>query len=798
MEQPKEYYAFISYKREDEKWANWLQNKLEHYRFPTNLNGRTDLPKNIRPTFRDVTDLKPGLLADEINNALHNSEWLIVICSPRSAKSPWVCKEAQTFIDLGRADHIIPFVIEGNPFSNDPVTECYPEALLNLTGSKELLAANINEMGRDAAAIKVVARMFGLKFDALWQRYEKEKKRRRWMIIGASLFFSFVSIAIGIYITWQNQRLEALNSAAVAERDRANTERDRANTERDRANKERDRAEQINAFLRVANDSILFQQLQIERTNSILKSTNRSLLENQCRAAAGRALQLLEDGDTYSALRLVLAVLPKDLSHQEIPYIPEAEAVLRKALQVDSTVFRTHENHDILYSPCFSPDGTKLAVISDDHTIPIWDCASGRLLKSLDGKSEKQFETISFMKDGAQLQAVSSDGFSYLWDIASGQLLSRATCKRPQTQSNLTAVSPDGQYSATARYDRDKDLNYVVVKATGFKARTPSLIIEGKTTDNQSAFSSDSRHILVAIEKDDEDNFWEGRTDFVIYDTSSGQPVRTIKSMDVAFVEEVSFSPDRKHVLLTGMSGNYQVFDKSISMPIWTAVNESSRSLCHSSFSADGRYIISRGDSLWVRRSENGRAVCILPLEEASPSAMVCPTGRRLAYAVGSELKVWNLSHNRLERTLYSDDGDISAIIFSNDGLELLAGTERGKLLVWNSHTWERTGRYEIHFSPNALSFDKKGVYLVASMKGGPIHIWSYPTMVMLDSFETGEITSIDPGVISPDGQSILTFGYYDCQLWKFPPLQELIDQTRMRFKNRPLTPEERKKYYLE
>ena len=68
MEQQKEYYAFISYKREDEKWAKWLQNKLEHYKFPTNLNGRTDLPKNIRPTFRDVTDLNPGLLAEEITS----------------------------------------------------------------------------------------------------------------------------------------------------------------------------------------------------------------------------------------------------------------------------------------------------------------------------------------------------------------------------------------------------------------------------------------------------------------------------------------------------------------------------------------------------------------------------------------------------------------------------------------------------------------------------------------------------------------------------------------------------------
>ena len=217
MEQSKEYYAFISYKREDEKWAKWLQDKLEHYRFPTNLNGRTDLPKNIRPTFRDVTDLNPGLLAEEINNALHNSEWLIVVCSPRAAKSRWVCKEAQTFIDMGRADHIIPFVIEGIPFSNDTATECYPEALLNLTGSQELLATNINEMGRDAAAIKVVARMFNLRFDTLWQRFEREKKKKRWFFIVSVIILALLSIGIAVWMSWMNNRLETQNKQLTIE-----------------------------------------------------------------------------------------------------------------------------------------------------------------------------------------------------------------------------------------------------------------------------------------------------------------------------------------------------------------------------------------------------------------------------------------------------------------------------------------------------------------------------------------------------------------------------------------------------
>ena len=224
MEERKEYYAFISYKREDEKWAKWLQDKLEHYKFPTNLNGRTDLPKNIRPTFRDVTDLNPGLLAEEINNALRNSQWLIVVCSPRSAKSPWVCKEAQTFIDLGRADHIIPFVIEGNPFSDDISTECYPEALLNLTGSKELLAANINEMGRDAAAIKVVARMFNLKFDTLWQRYRREERKKRMIRFLLLAIVAFTSIIFALVLHNKNESIsihlrgmQEMQSRAVTE-----------------------------------------------------------------------------------------------------------------------------------------------------------------------------------------------------------------------------------------------------------------------------------------------------------------------------------------------------------------------------------------------------------------------------------------------------------------------------------------------------------------------------------------------------------------------------------------------------
>ena len=152
------YQAFISYKREDDKWASWLQRKLEHYKMPVVVKRSDDsLPSYVRPVFKDTTDLSGGLLEKAIDEALIQSRYLIVICSPRAAKSPWVCKEVQHFIDSGREEFIIPFIIEGLPNSSNISTECFPKNLRELTGSRELLGININELGRDAAMVKVVA-----------------------------------------------------------------------------------------------------------------------------------------------------------------------------------------------------------------------------------------------------------------------------------------------------------------------------------------------------------------------------------------------------------------------------------------------------------------------------------------------------------------------------------------------------------------------------------------------------------------------------------------------------------------
>lgn len=188
--------AFISYKREDEAWAKWLQKKLEHYKLPTEIrkkNPDLEFSEHPRHVFKDTTDLSGGVLAKAINEGLGSSKFLIVICSPRAAKSEWVCKEVQKFIDSGREEYIIPFIIEGEPHAKNIEKECFPSTLKTLAGERELLGINVNENGREAASVKVAARMFGLSFDSLWQRFKKEESQKRKDML--RIFSIFVSVA---------------------------------------------------------------------------------------------------------------------------------------------------------------------------------------------------------------------------------------------------------------------------------------------------------------------------------------------------------------------------------------------------------------------------------------------------------------------------------------------------------------------------------------------------------------------------------------------------------------------------
>ncbi len=96
-------------------------------------------------------------MPDALKDALHQSRYLIVICSPNAVESPWVNEEIETFTKAGRTEYVIPFIVEGEPYSNNSAKECFPDAIKDIPKDKEPLGVNINENGKERAFIRVVA-----------------------------------------------------------------------------------------------------------------------------------------------------------------------------------------------------------------------------------------------------------------------------------------------------------------------------------------------------------------------------------------------------------------------------------------------------------------------------------------------------------------------------------------------------------------------------------------------------------------------------------------------------------------
>ncbi len=185
------YYAFISYSHRDKKVAKRLQKRLEHYHLPAAVRkSNPDLPKRLSPIFIDDSDLVGvGTLKTALQVNLDRSNYIILICSPSSARSEYVNDEIEYFISKGRADHIIPLIVEGVPHSGDPTTECFPPALLGLPRENELLGIDLTKFGERDAFIRVIATLLQLDIDDFVARDAKERKRK-------AMMFGFVVAAL--------------------------------------------------------------------------------------------------------------------------------------------------------------------------------------------------------------------------------------------------------------------------------------------------------------------------------------------------------------------------------------------------------------------------------------------------------------------------------------------------------------------------------------------------------------------------------------------------------------------------
>jgi tetratricopeptide (TPR) repeat protein len=221
------FRAFISYSHADEEWGAWLQRSLERFRTPRDLarlisaQGR---PVRLAPVFRDREDLPvAGSLNEAIRQALADSEFQIVLCSPNAAKSRWVNEEIKLFNRLHGPGRTFAIIISGEPGGGD--RECFPPALrfkLDADGEPtpepaEPLAADAREEGdgKRYALLKTAAGMLGVGLDDLVRREARERARKTRAAVGVISTFAASMTFAAVFAF--NQKNEAQRARGEAE-----------------------------------------------------------------------------------------------------------------------------------------------------------------------------------------------------------------------------------------------------------------------------------------------------------------------------------------------------------------------------------------------------------------------------------------------------------------------------------------------------------------------------------------------------------------------------------------------------
>lgn len=206
----KRYWAFISYSHADSKEAEWLHKSLEGFKVPPSLVGTESrngvVPRRIFPVFRDRDELPTSAdLGANLHAALRNARYLVVICSPNSAKSIWVNAEVEFFKKTHGNANVLCLIAGGTPggTGEGEQAECFCPALrhhVNPDGSAgepaEPIAADLrdNKDGRLRAFLKIVAGILGVDFDALFQREKRRRRRRILVAAAAAVVFAMVGL----------------------------------------------------------------------------------------------------------------------------------------------------------------------------------------------------------------------------------------------------------------------------------------------------------------------------------------------------------------------------------------------------------------------------------------------------------------------------------------------------------------------------------------------------------------------------------------------------------------------------
>lgn len=487
----KQYDAFISYRHleKDKRIAVRLQRLLERGKL---IDENTGKKRSIH-IFRDQSELPTSdNLEQEIREALENSRFLIILCSPETKKSEYCLEEVRYFRALhGNTNvHILPVLLEGEP------EEVFPEELMfsereivDDEGNVRIIREEIEPLAADVRSdnvfgmlkklyateyMRLKAPIMGVPYDKL---YKRKLRQRIYQGAGIGCVLLAASLAFGLYNAYMLRQLaekqekiltnEAIELAYSSEMELKNGNRSGALEKALAAlpSKEMDRPVMTVAVNALADALYAYRQ-PVYHTEHVIE------LQSEVYDA-----KLSKDGsylvtlDFYGGLRVYCCSSESELWRMAVDQFDEYSAPEIVILESQQAILLIKQKEADLYSMA---DGTLLRSISFEEL----ECS--RYGYAWDARVSNDEKTLAVNVSDRPEELGSYESYQYLafYDLETGKVKIQTdilpvplNCVSESTGIFL----PDDSVYIGAFHDYTEDVYYLVYvdAATGEVLRTP-------------------------------------------------------------------------------------------------------------------------------------------------------------------------------------------------------------------------------------------------------------------------------------------------------------------------------------
>jgi WD40 repeat protein len=417
-------------------------------------------------------------------------------------------------------------------------------------------------------------------------------------------------------------------------------------------------------------------------------------------AKVAQAKQLASTAQAWLAtdpeLSLSLAIEATGLNRA-----PETELALRQAALESHARFALRGHDDVVWSAAYSPDGSRLATVSQDGTVVLWDPVTGRELGPLLRGDPSKACGVAFSPDGTRMVTRSLDRRATIWDARSG--------------------------------DKQLDLDLEPQRLCPV------------------SFSPDGTRVLTS----------DTHGAATISDASTGETVATLRGPDM-IVWSAAYSPDGTRIVTANQDGSAHIWDVARGVELTTLCCQPYGPVWFARFSPDGRYVATVGNSdarLWDA-STGGYLRSFVGHVDVVTSVAFSPDGTRLATAGhDNTARVWDVTSGAQLMVLRGHSGGIRDVVFSPDGAQLVTASSDRTARIWDAALNAELVTIDAHDGDIAgLAFSRAGGEIVTAGDDRVARVWEVASGRLLAAL-VGHQKAVTSAAFSPDDSRVVTTG---------------------------------------